>query len=63
MCSCNVFTIIVRDFIKNARKLQKLLFVHNITSRKVSELSKVVNFAKLGCYPHQINPSIAVTKK
>ena len=58
MCYDNVFIIIVWDFIKNARKLQKLQLhvLQRITSIYPNE--KSIEFQKLG-----LNPSIVATRK
>ena len=53
MCSFNVFTIIVWDFIKFARKTSKVTTFFPRYTRyphEKSVFSTVVTFAKLGCY-------------
>ena len=61
MCFDHAFTLILCNFIEITRKLQNLqLFFHDVPQRIVSTISKdaYASFAKLGCNPDRLNPSI-----
>ena len=64
MCSDNVFSIIVWDFIKIVSKLQKLQpFSPIYPNEKLIKFQQLLLLQNVFSYPYRLNPSIEATRK